>query len=56
MNKYKRPCFDIDENNTAIWYDEIGHGVNNELPDITNGSAVDACVDMIIKLHEMNLL
>jgi hypothetical protein len=47
---------DINENDTAIWYDEIGCGVNNELPDITKGSAVDACVVMIEKLHEIKLL
>ena len=47
---------DISENEFAIWYDEIGCGVNNNLPDITKESAVDACVEMIIKLHELNLL
>jgi len=47
---------DINENDTAIWYDEIGCGVNNELPDITKESAVDACVEMILKLKENNLL
>ena len=47
---------DISNNNFAIWYDEIGFGVNSELPDITMKSAIDACVDMIIKLKEMNLI
>ena len=47
---------DISENDFAIWYDKIGFGVNTELPDITKASAVDACVEMIIKLHEQNLL
>ena len=47
---------DISDNDFAIWYDEIGYGVNNELPDITMESAVDACYEMIIKLHELNLL
>jgi hypothetical protein len=47
---------DISENEFAIWYDEIGYGVNNDLPDITMESAVDACVEMILKLHEQKLL
>lgn len=47
---------DISENDFAIWYDEIGYGVNNDLPNITMESAVDACVSMIEKLHELNLL
>ena len=47
---------DISENDFAIWYDEIGYGVNNDLPNITMESAVDACYEMIIKLHEENLL
>ena len=47
---------DIDENTFAMWYDEIGYGVNNDLPNITTESAVDACYEMIIKLHELNLL
>lgn len=47
---------DIDENTFAIWYDEIGYGVNNDLPNITTESAVDACVAMIEKLKEQKLL
>lgn len=47
---------DISTNDFAIWYDEIGFGVNNQLPNITKESAVDACVEMIEKLHELNLL
>ena len=47
---------DISENDFAIWYDEIGYGVNNDLPNITMESAVDACYEMILKLHELNLL
>ena len=47
---------DISNNDFAIWYDEIGYGVNNDLPNITTESAVDACYEMIIKLHELNLL
>ena len=47
---------DIGEKDFAIWYDEIGYGVNSELPDITLESPVDACVEMIIKLHKQKLL
>lgn len=47
---------DISDNDFAIWYDEIGYGVNNDLPNITMESAVDACVEMIIKLHEKKIL
>ena len=47
---------DIDENTFAIWYDEIGYGVNLELPDIEMKEPVDACVEMIIKLYEIKLL
>lgn len=47
---------DISDNDFAIWYDEIGYGVNNELPNITEESAVDACVNTIIKLKERNLI
>lgn len=47
---------DISENEFAIWYDEIGYGVNTEFPDITKASAVDACVEMIVKLKEKKLI
>ena len=47
---------DISDNDFAIWYDEIGYGVNNDLPNITMEFAVDACYEMIIKLYELNLL
>ena len=47
---------DISENDASIWYDEIGYGVNNDLPDITMEYAVDACVAMIEKLHELKML
>ena len=47
---------DISENEFAIWYDEIGYGVNTELPDIIMESAVNACYETILKLHEQNLL
>ena len=47
---------DINDIDTSMWYDEIGYGVNTELPDITLESPTDACVEMIIKLHEQNIL
>lgn len=47
---------DIGEKDFAIWYDEIGYGVNNDLPNITMESPVDACAEMIIKLHKQKLL
>ena len=47
---------DISEKDFALWYDEIGYGVNTELPDIKIECPVDACVEMIIKLKEKNLL
>ena len=47
---------DNSNNDFAIWYVEIGFGVNKDLPDITTESAVDACYEMIIRLNELNLL
>lgn len=47
---------DINDIDTSIWYDKIGYGVCNELPDITMKEPVDACVEMIEKLKEKDLL
>ena len=47
---------DVGEKDTSIWYDEIGCGVNTELPDITMECPVDACVEMIEKLNERKML
>lgn len=47
---------DINDIDTSMWYDKIGYGVCNELPDITIKEPVDACVAMIEKLHEQNIL
>ncbi len=51
---------DIDDNDFAIWYDEMGgianFGVNDKLPDITMTSPIDACVEMILKLHQLKML
>jgi len=56
IKEYNILRIDIGEKDFAIWYDEIGYGVNNDLPNITIESAVDACVELIIKLKEKNLL
>ena len=47
---------DYSEEDFSIWYDEIGCGVNNDLPDITMESPIDACVELIIELHELKVL
>ena len=47
---------DIGDNDFAIWYDEIGYGVNSELPHFTKEFAVDACYETIVKLKELNLI
>jgi len=47
---------DIGEKDFSIWYDEVGNGVNTELPDITMECPIDACVAMIELLHEQKLL
>ena len=56
IKEYNVLRIDISENDFAIWYDEIGYGVNNDLPDITMESAVDACYEMIIRLNELKVL
>ena len=55
IKKYNVLRIDIGED-FAIWYDEVGYGVNNELPVVTKEYAVDACYEMILKLHGLNLL
>ena len=47
---------DIADKDFSIWYDEIGFGVNNELPDITTESPIDACYEIILKLNKEGLL
>lgn len=56
IKNYNVLRIDISDNDFAIWYDEIGYGLNNNLPDITMESAVDSCYEMIMRLHELNLL
>lgn len=47
---------DIGDNDFSAWYDEIGFGVNNDLPDITMKEPIDACCAVILKLHEQKYL
>ena len=47
---------DISEKDFSIWYDEVGYGVNDKLPDITMECPIDACVKMILKLKELKLI
>ena len=57
IKNYNVLRIDISDNDFAIWYDEIGYGVvNNDLPNITMESAVDACVEFIEKLHKEHVL
>ena len=56
IKEYNVLRMDIDEKDFSIWYDEVGCGVNIELPDIAMECPIDACVEMILKLHELNLL
>ena len=56
INEYNTLRIDIGEKDFSIWYDGIGVGVNTELPNITMENPVDACVEMIIKLHKNNML
>lgn len=56
IKEYNTLRIDIGEKDFSIWYDEIGFGVNTELPNITMKNSVDACVAMILKLHELKML
>ena len=48
---------DIDNVDFSIWYDDLkGYGVNDKLPDITLKEPIDACYEMVLKLHESKLL
>ena len=43
---------DIAEKDFSMWYDEIGYGVNTELPDITMECPVDVAFEMVCWLKE----
>lgn len=47
---------DINEKDFSIWYDYSECGVNPELPYIRKEYAIDACVEMVLKLKELKLL
>lgn len=50
IKEYNILRIDIGEKDFAIWYDEVGFGVNNDLPDIIADNPVDACYEMIMNL------
>ena len=43
---------DVGDLDTSMWYDELGTGVDSDLPDITMNSMVDTAFEMICKLKE----
>lgn len=45
---------DVGDLDTSMWYDELGSGVDSDLPDITMNSMVDTAFEMICKLKENN--
>ena len=47
---------DKSETDFNIWYDNLDTGMVEEGFDIIKDNPIDACVDMIEKLHELNLL
>lgn len=48
---------DIGDESFVIWYDEIGYGVNRELPNIeTKEDVIDACYELVLELHKRELL
>lgn len=53
-NEFYRLEIDKGYNDYAVWYNNNGFTVDDL--DVTSDNFVDACVGMIIKLHEQNLL
>lgn len=57
--KYKgkslRLRLDLGEKDFNIWYDITDNGVASDI-DVLADNPIDACYEMIIKLHELNLL
>ena len=45
---------DVGDLDTSMWYDELGSGVDSDLPDVTMNSMVDTAFEMICKLKENN--
>lgn len=53
-NEFYRLGIDKGYNDYAVWYNNNGFTVDDL--DVTSDNFVDACVEMIIKLHEQKLL
>ena len=53
-NEFYRLGIDKGYNDYAVWYNNNGFTVDDL--DVASDNFVDACVEMIIKLHELNLL
>ena len=47
---------DKGENDFNIWYDNFDYGDVAEELDVKENNPVDACVEMILKLHEQKIL
>ena len=47
---------DVGDLDTSMWYDELGSGVDSDLPDVTMNSMVDTAFEMICKLKESKKL
>ena len=56
IGKFNFLLMDMGVDDFSLWYDEVCGVVNTELPDIERKEAVDACVDFLVKLHELNIL
>lgn len=53
-NEFYRLGIDKGYNDYAVWYNNNGFTITDL--DVTSDNFVDACVEMIIKLHEQKLL
>jgi hypothetical protein len=53
-NEFYRLGIDKGYNDYAVWYNNNGLTIKNL--DVTSDNFVDACVKMILKLHEQNIL
>ena len=47
---------DMSENDFNLWFDDLSGIVDILLPDITKDNPIDACYEMVLKLHEQNFL
>ena len=53
-NEFYRLGIDKGYNDYAVWYNNDGFTITDL--DVTSDNFVDACCEMIIKLHEQNIL